>query len=58
MASALKLKAVQDTNMDDARKALESLCIRYSAKAGEAGVTASVGGVEELIQDFALSLSD
>ena len=58
MASALKLKAVQDTNMDEARKALESLCIRYSAKAGEAGVTASVGGVEELIQDFALSLSD
>ena len=44
--------------MDEARKTLESLCIRYSAKAGEAGVTASVAGVEELIQDFALSLSD
>ena len=48
----------EEFSLDEARSKLETAFIKYAARSGEVGATAAVVGVESVISDFALSLSD
>ena len=52
------LPNLDEVSLDEARSKLETTFIKYAARSGEVGSTAAVVGVESVISDFALSLSD
>ena len=52
------LPNLDEVSLDEARSKLDTAFIKYAARSGEVGSTAAVVGVESVISDFALSLSD
>ena len=57
-AVPVPLPSLDEVSLDEARSKLETAFIKYAARSGEVGATAAVVGVESVISDFALSLSD
>ena len=57
-AVPVPLPSLEEVSLDEARSKLETAFIKYAARSGEVGATAAVVGVESVISDFALSLSD
>ena len=56
--SSLVTKDMTDISASDARNGLDQFLLRTSGTAAEAGTKNELAGGEEVIQDFALMISD